>query len=372
MKVLQLTVHFPPNVGGVETHLSDLVAALIKRKWEVLVLCYRPLSTVVPWKIYEVERKVKIFRIPWIAGFFYKFIRHPHIEFLYLFLGLFFATPLVLIFNKPDLIHAHGLVAASVAVFWGKIFGIDTVVSTHSIYSFPKSGWYHDFAKLIFNLARKVLCLSYQSLEEIRDLGIDKDKISTFTYWIDLKKFQKVQNAKNKLGWEDKFTVLFVGRLILEKGIDVLLRSVKDWNKRINLVFVGVGPLQKDILDTVKKNSRVKFAGKINQDSLPVFYSAADLVIVPSTSQEGFGRVIIEALACSTPVLASRKGAISEVMDSRVGKLIDINPDNIKKEVEYFFNHPRKLKNLAKNGRQFVEKRYGESNVQRIIEAYTS
>ena len=52
-KVLQLTVHFSPNIGGVETHLDDLVKALVKRKWEVFVLAYQPLVAKKGWKLYE-------------------------------------------------------------------------------------------------------------------------------------------------------------------------------------------------------------------------------------------------------------------------------------------------------------------------------
>ena len=74
-KVLQLTAHFPPNVGGVETHLDDLVKVLIKRGWEVTVLTYQPLTTKVDWKMIEKKRHLLIFRIFWIKGFFYKIDR---------------------------------------------------------------------------------------------------------------------------------------------------------------------------------------------------------------------------------------------------------------------------------------------------------
>lgn len=371
MKVLQLTVHLFPNVGGVETHLKDLIDSLVKKDWKVFVLAYQPLSTKTVWKIHEKHPNLEIFRLPWLAGLFYKFIPYPKLEFLYLFPGLFFSTPIFLFLKRPDIIHAHGLVSAAVAVFWGKIFRIDVVVSTHSIYTFPKSGLYHDFAKVVFQSAKKVLCLSRKSLEEIQSLGVKKDKISLFTYWIDLEKFQTIEKAKKKLGWDSKFTVLFVGRLVSEKGIEVLLNSVKKWNKGINLIFAGNGPLEKDIRNASSEFPNVKFAGKVSQEDLPLFYSGADCLIVPSTSEEGFGRVIIESLACGTPVVASEKGAIPEAMDKTVGRFIEVTPKNIKDEINYLYKNPSVLKKLAQKARKFVERRYSENNVQTIIKTYT-
>ena len=67
MKVLQLTAHFRPNVGGVETHLADLVEVLIKKRWETFVLTYKPLTTKVQSKIYEESKLLTILRIPWCA-----------------------------------------------------------------------------------------------------------------------------------------------------------------------------------------------------------------------------------------------------------------------------------------------------------------
>lgn len=369
MRILQLTVHFPPNVGGVETHLSDLVKLLSKKEWKIVVLCYRPLSTKVGWKMYEYHNNLEIVRLPWFTGLWYRFVSYPLLEFLYLFPMFFFFTPVIILIKNPIIIHAHGLIAATSAVFWGKIFRKRVIISTHNIYSFPKYGLYRSFAKAVFNNAKRNLCLSKKSFEELKALGIDNASI--FTYWIDLRKFKMIENAKQKLGWKNEFTVLFVGRLIPEKGIDLLLKSIKTWKKEIKLVFVGVGPLEKLLISEAAKNSKIRFLGKVDQDNLPIIYSAADILIVPSISEEGFGRVIMEALACSTPVIASNLGAIPEAMDDTVGRLIDINPQNIKNTVEDFYMHPTKLAILSKNAREFALKRYSEKNGDTIIQSYS-
>lgn len=372
MKVLQLTVHLFPNVGGVETHLNDLFQALLRKHWRIFVLAYQPLSTRTKWKIIERSKDFTILRIPWLRGFFEKLVHSPVLEFIYLVPGLFIVTPFIIIFYKPNIIHAHGISAAVSAAFWGKIFKIRTIVSLHSIYSFPKKGVYHNFIRLLLNNCDVVLSLSKKSNEEMRNLGIEKNKTKVFTYWIDLQKFQRVQSAKKLLGFEGEFIVLFVGRLIREKGISELLKSASLWDNKIKLVIIGSGPMEDFILKEIHGSVNVTFVGKVDQQNLATYYSAADCLIVPSTSEEGFGRVIIESLACETPIIASDRGATREAMDETVGKFIKVSPENIKEAVNYFYKRPNELKKLSQKTRKFVERRYSEVNVETIIKVYTS
>lgn len=370
MNVLQLTAHFRPNIGGVETHLTDLVNALTKRGWEVFVLTYKPLTTKASSKIYERDKLLTILRIPWLSNLFYILVPYPFLEFIYLLPGLFFITPLVLIFKNPNVIHAHGLVAGFVGVFWGRLFRKRVVISTHSIYSFPKMGFYRKFVTLIFKNANYNLGLSRQAAKEIESLGVSSSKVDNFTYWIDLAKFNKVKDAKNKLGWKEKFIVLFVGRLISEKGVEVLLESVRSWDKDISLKIIGSGPLVTRVREIASKLPNVKYIEGIDSEILPLYYSGSDLLIVPSVSEEGFGRVILESLACETPVIGSNRGAIPEAMDETVGKLINMTAENIKDAVGYFYKNPDKLRRLSKNTRRFAERRYSEKNAEKIIKSY--
>ena len=370
MRTLLLTVHFSPNLGGVETHLLDLIKGLNDNKIVVTILCYQPLSTSAPWKIYDKQPNLQIFRIPWVSGLFYTFIPYQVLQFLYLVPGLFLATPIILLFNRPDVIHAHGLVAALNGVFWGRIFKIPVVISTHSLYNFPKQGLYPNLIRAVFNQAELVLCLSNQSRQEVIKLGVDENLVEVFTYWVDLDTFSPVPEAKKKVGWTNEFIVLFVGRLVKEKGIWVLINSAKNWSKQIKLVIAGSGPESVMIKKMAAQHANILYLGRIEQEQLPTYYSGADLVIVPSTHEEGFGRVIIEALACGTPVIGANRGSIVEAMDSSVGQLIDVTEGNIKEVVEGLYNNRAKLKRLAQRTRPFAERRYSIRNVQKIIKGY--
>lgn len=371
MKILQLTAHFRPNIGGVETHLTDLVNGLTKKGWEVVVLTYKPLTTNSVAKIYERQGLLTIIRIPWFPGLFYELVTHPILEFFYLLPGLLLVTPWVLFFSNPDVIHAHGLVAGFVGAFWGKLFNKRVIISTHSIYNFPRKGLYRNFAVWIFKNTSFSLGLSKQAAGEIRSLGISPNKVDHFTYWIDLENFKKIENAKSILSWDKKFIVSFVGRLIPEKGLDILLKAAKKWNKNINLKIIGSGPMEDVVKIAVSRMQNAEYVGAIDQRRLPIYYSGSDILVVPSVSEEGFGRVILEALACGTPIIGANRGAIPEAMDETVGKLIEVSSENIKNAVEYFFENPDALKKLKGNCRKFAERRYSEINVNKIIKSYT-
>lgn len=375
-KVLIVSIGYKPNMGGLETHLQDLVNTLIKRDWYPTVLTYKPITAQASSKFHEKTEKLEIFRIPWFGNFFYKLVQTPFWEFIYLAPGLFLALPFLLITKGGDIgvIHSHGLVAGFPSVFWGKLFGKKVITTTHSIYNFPKTGLYKRFATWIFEQSDKILTLSRQSKREVEDLGINKNKVKVFTYWIDTEKF-KAKNLKQKvreeLGINGRFVVFCASRLVPEKGIRELLQAACLWNKKIILAIAGTGPLEDEIKDYAKKCQTIFYFGRLDPEQMPNYYSASDLLVIPSIHEEGFGRVILESLACGTPVIGSNRGAIPEAMDETVGMLININPENIKKAVEFLYNNPKILLSLSKNCRNFAINRYSEKNALVIIDSYT-
>lgn len=372
MRILQLTAHFSPNLGGVETHLDDLVKGLVERKHLVTVLTYQPLTSHLPAPRIESRHRVKIIRIPWFKGLFYKLVDKPILEFLYLFPGLFAGT-FVLLFSQPfNVIHAHGLVAGTVAVFWGKIFDKRVVISTHSLYHFPRNGFYRTFVKAVLSQADKCLCLSKKSVEELKALGINSDKIQQFIYWIntDLFKPNRRTNLKRVLGLEKKFIVLFVGRLIEEKGVKILLHAFKKSKGNITLIIAGDGPLRDEVAIETQKNPNIRFAGKLFGEELVQYYNISDILLVPSIHDEGYGRVVLEALASGTPVIGSNRGSIPEALGPEVGRLIKITAPTLQKEIAYLKNHPDVLKKLKQNTRKYALRRFSEKNIQIIIDSY--
>jgi D-inositol-3-phosphate glycosyltransferase len=123
------------------------------------------------------------------------------------------------------------------------------------------------------------------------------------------------------VGSEEKL-LLYVGRLAPEKGLDRLVRAVAHLGHIPTLRLIVVGgdgahdPARRRMMDLSRScgmGGRVAFRGRVEQSELPRFYSAADLLVLPS-SYESFGMVALEALACGTPVAATRVGAMEQLL----------------------------------------------------------
>jgi len=168
----------------------------------------------------------------------------------------------------------------------------------------------------------------------IRFYDAVSDKIGVVPCGVDLNLFRPLDTtvARRRLGFaSDHPIVLFVGRFDSVKGIDRLVTAMTYLRRResLRLVLVGGdGPaspetrrLQKQARDLGLQDT-VTFAGRIDQDRLPPYYSAADVLVVPSL-YESFGLVGLEALACGTPVVATPVGAMESILQQgRTGQVV--------------------------------------------------
>ncbi|MBW4664646.1 MAG: glycosyltransferase family 4 protein [Chroococcus sp. CMT-3BRIN-NPC107] len=140
--------------------------------------------------------------------------------------------------------------------------------------------------------------------------------------------------AREQLGWQtDRFILFTPRRLVQRMGIDVLLNAiaaVKLQYPQVWLAIAGKGPqqvyLEQQVLELGLEN-HVKFLGYLPDNQLDVAYQAADLTIMPSQSFEGFGLVLLESLACGTPVLCTPIGGMPEVLTSFSPELITTSAD---------------------------------------------
>lgn len=373
--ILILAIGFLPNIGGLETHLKDLIDELLKKKWKVIVLTYQPLHTPVLGKWIENGKNLTIFRLPSLRGLFYTFLKSPILEFLFLEPFIFLFTPLILlIYPKIQVINGQGLIAGFSASFWSKIFKKRYVVSAQSVYEFPKMGLYRKVSKWIFESSDKVVAISKQSGRAIENLGISQDKIQIYRNWENHILFTPIKKniAKERIGFKNKFLVSFFGRLVEEKGIKLLLEAIKLANKNITFAIYGEGPLLNLVLKAEKKNKNLIYMKTITPDKLPLHYSASDIVIMPSTHEEGFGRVAAGALLCRTPVIASNRGALPEVVNEHVGKIIDPTPKEISKAINFYYSNKPALKKCAQNARKYALLKFSEKNADVIISTFQS
>ncbi len=374
--VLVLTPFFSPNIGGVETHFDDLIIALDKRNYNVFVRTYSPITTPdVEWKSFEkLGQSIEIKRYRWFGKkIFHKVEKFPLFDFIYLTPYLFIRTFFWLIFNskKIDVIHAQGFNAAWMGSVYKSIFGKKLIVSTHAIYEIDKNSKTAKKIVSILNKADKVLCLSKGSYNELISFGMNKEKVEVFKYWVNLDVFKLLnkESLRKELGIENKFTVLFVGRLIEKKGVRILC-DVAQSLSQINFVFVGTGPEDEYLKKEEKENGNIKFVGPIKNTLLYKYYNSADIFCIPSQYEEGFGRVVMEAVACGLPVVGSNKGGIPEALDSSVSILIEPTKDNLRQAIEKIFLDNNFCSTLSNNCRKYAEENFSEKNIDLITKFY--
>lgn len=376
--ILILTPFFRPNIGGAENYLYDLCEYLRTHNYRVYVLTYQPLTVKIKARSREAGENILIRRINWFGyNLFHRLEPYPVLEFLYL-------TPCLLIYTfffllryrgKIDVIHAQGLNAAFIARLLAKLFGKRAVASTCAVYNMDGKSVFSKLAGWALSGMDKVLALGDYSRRELLRIGVPEAKLSVYYLWIDQKKYLPMDKpaAKEKINLNGKFVVLFVGRFIKIKGIEALVEVAKAVDRRINFIFIGD---ESHLLSYLEQESaqreNIILVKGISGEQLIPYYQAADVLVVPSQYDEAFGKVIIEALSCGTPVIGSNRGAIPDILKGPVGRLIEPTAENIKKEIEYLYNNPGVLAGLTGNCRSYAEQNFGETNTEVITKSYVA
>jgi len=156
----------------------------------------------------------------------------------------------------------------------------------------------------------------------------------------------------------------YIGRLSPEKGVLQLVRAlpaILGDHKDLRVCIGGAGQLKesiKTLLEEEEISDRIDLPGWISHDELPHYFNRFRLLILPSDT-EGLPNIMLEAIACGTPVLATPVGAIPDVIqDGITGFIMENNsPECIAKNVIRALNHAN-LPQIAENGRKFVEEHY--------------
>lgn len=170
--------------------------------------------------------------------------------------------------------------------------------------------------------------------------------------------------------------VVFVGRLSREKGLFTMLDG---WRRlsHIPLVIIGGGPLHGELLTFIDKENlpHVKLMGRLpNSDALEIIRHARFLIF-PSEWYETFGRVVIEAYSMGLPVIASRIGAVTELIhDNGTGLLFDVgDPSDLAEKVDWLWTHPKESTQMGKDARKEYEDKYTpERNFNLLMNIYSN
>jgi glycosyltransferase involved in cell wall biosynthesis len=213
--------------------------------------------------------------------------------------------------------------------------------------------------------------------EKARDVleleGVEPEKISVIPAGIDTTVFkpsEKSQDLIAKYNLKNKDAIiLFVGRLVWEKGIIDLILAVHNVLKQydVTLLIAGKGPLKKSILRLAAKlniKTNLVLLGSVDYFDMPTIYNLADIFCLPSIPieiwQEQFGYVLIEAMSCGIPVVASNTGAIPEiVMHNKTGILVPpADRFALSEALETLIEDAHKRKTFSANARAHAVKNF--------------
>jgi glycosyltransferase involved in cell wall biosynthesis len=234
---------------------------------------------------------------------------------------------------KPDVImsfFAYPYGFASVVL--ARLFGLPVVVSCRGsdINWLAKSFLRGKLITWALRKCQKVISVSGALKNEIVKLGVPEENVVVVPNGIEIEKFHRTSKseARKRLGLDpNRSLALCVSRLSFEKGLDVLVESFNHLRRDdVDLIVVGDGAKEQELKEQAAKldlNGRVRFVGAKPHDEVPVWINASDLVVLSSRT-EGFPNVLLEALACGRPVVASRVGGVPEIITSdQIGRVVD-------------------------------------------------
>ena len=229
--------------------------------------------------------------------------------------------------------------------------------------------------------AKHFIAITEKAKEALIIEGVGPDRISVVPAGIDCERFkpaERNEQAAKKLGIsKDSIRILFVGRLVPEKGIfsllnafSMLLRNVQN----VELIVVGSGSssmqLQMNrLIANLKIADKVKLLGRIEYSNMPQIHNIADLFCLPSipneTWAEQFGYSMVEAMACGKPVVSTSTGSIPEIVKNRAtGILVEPNDQRgLESALEELIINNQERDAFGRNGREWVLQKFEANKI---------
>ena len=236
--------------------------------------------------------------------------------------------------------------------------------------------------KRILIKAARVIVLSQYMFDKVLEIhNYPPDKVVIIPGGVDLKRYHLPEggkaSAKQSINLpQDKTIFLTVRNLVPRMGLENLIEAfnrTKTFKKNSILLIGGRGFLEtrlREMVDNLNLKDSIRFLGHIPDDDLPGIYRAADFFVLPTEKLEGFGLVILEAMACGTPVLGTPVGAIPEVIGPFDRRLIFDGTEwkDLKKKMEEVVELPDRYNFDPKVCRKFVEGNYSWEKVSDAFE----
>ena len=306
MKIVQTNKAYYPKIGGIETAVTTLSEGLANKhgaEVEVLVCNHKVNSK----KIEKIINGVKVTYLP-TYGFVLSLPISP-------------SYPKKLLETSGDILNIHEpfpLADLTLEIFpklrknFSKIITSWQCDITRQKWTFPIYGKFiHRFLqkvdKIIVNNPKIIdnsdFLKHYKNKCEVIPIGINLDWANT--------KLNTQETEKFRVGVDNKLMILFVGRLVIYKGIEFLIEAMK-YVENGFLYIIGSGPLEaslKKLIIELNLESKIKMIPEVDEKTLQTYYKACDIFVLPSINEaEAYGIVQIEAMSCGKPLICTELG----------------------------------------------------------------
>ena len=371
MKILMLTWEYPPRiVGGIARVVHDLSKRLIKDGHEVTVVTYRDNMDIPE---YENDKGVNVYRVD-------NYMIHPN-NFIDWILQLNFnliakATEIINKEGAFDVIHAHDWLVASAAKTLKNAYGIPIVATIHATEAGRNSGIHDDTQRYIndtewmltYEASEVIVNSNYMKNELQRLFGLPYEKINVIPNGINLNNYVGVErdyDFRRKYAMDNEKIILYVGRLVYEKGIQHLIAAMPKILSNYHdakLIIAGRGGMIEELkaeAASLGLNDKVYFTGYLDSKQIPKMYKCADVAVFPST-YEPFGIVALEAMLAGVPTVVSDVGGLDEIVEHGVDGMKSYagNPNSIADSVTALLYDHQLAANVSKKARQKVKEQF--------------
>jgi len=276
---------------------------------------------------------------------------------------------------------------AWIGYFLKRKLKIPLLVSCHSDFLdnpyWRKESWFNPFLELLIKFSLKradgVRVVSRGIKEKVIKLGLSSEKIRVISTPVNLEKFEKfdqkkVREIKNQ--YLGKKIVLFVGRLVKAKGLDYFLKAISQivhQESKVVFLFIGEGPERESLekkIQALNLVQYVKLLGKKEHQELINYYHASDLFVLPS-SNESFGKVLLEVAMAKKPAVATATtGAQEIIQDKKTGFLVPIGqPIELAQKILFLLKNDGLRKQMGQQAYLEIKERFSyQKNIQSLIQ----
>jgi len=377
LRVMMLTWEFPPRIiGGISPHVYYLSKNLAKEGVKVYVVtCDFPGAP-----DHEVMDGVEVFRIdsyknpsPDFASWVYLMNMNMQKE----------AAAIVKSLGGVDIFHAHDWLVANAGIGLKHVFRRPLLATIHSTEIGRRNGLHSDYERMIHETeawltyeAWRVICCSNYMVSHVKwAFNLPEDKLVMIPNGVDAREYEKstvdLKHFRGRFALPEEKIVLYVGRLVYEKGIQVLISAIPKILEKVNakFVIVGNGYMKEPLWEQVKNMGlahKVLFTGFVDDETLRNLQKCADVSVVPSLF-EPFGIVALEAMAAKSPVVVSDTGGLSELVkhDLTGVKVYPDNPDSLAWGVTRVLLDEAYASKLRENAYRLVVEKYNWEKISR-------